>query len=132
MRLATVLAGLALTTPAIADAQEAGDRIRLLVPAGIVVETSDDADKMVVIGTATDGLAVDGCSLITGDTTEYPVQTVVIVHPGGERASRVSGVVFLVESELRNSVRLRDLTYKGSCTVLALNSDYDKYDGTIE
>lgn len=132
MRVRILLAGLALMAPAPAYVQEAGDRILVFVPAGIVVETSGDADKMVVVGGATERLAMDGCSPIAFDTTEYPVQTVVIVHPAGERATRVSGVVFLVESELRPSVRLTDLTYDGGCTVPATGDGYDKYFGTVE
>lgn len=122
------VASLALAPPP-AIAQESGDTVIFLVAFGTQITTGADEDKIIFVGRSDETKSVEGC---TGDDTQYPVQSVVIVHPAGERATQLSGLIIVSHAEpIPNGTRLVDISDPFICTDLA-GTDYDVYFAKVE
>lgn len=111
-------------TPSVALGQESGDRVFFAIQSDILI-TGSDEDKVVIIGKPNETTLLTGC---TGDTNEWPIQSAVLVHPEGGRATRLSGLTFLgwIDADtgdvfdqtgpLRNGMRLGNLEEQLQCT----------------
>lgn len=98
-----------------------------VVPAGtaITTGTGDDKDVLVFTGRPSGSTAVGTCG--AGD---HPVQNGVFVDPGGNRATRIIGVIPVSQSTaVAAGTRVRNLQSLGTC---GTSGEYDKYRGEVQ
>jgi len=120
-------------------AQQAGDTLRVVLPAGTPIVQGPTGDVLVYIMQPAGFMEMLGCA---ADTIPRPVQTVLVLDPGADRTGRPFQITVVTISDngaaqtapVRNGTRVGNLTFVGtaspSCAML--NGAFDKYDGTVK
>ena len=96
--------------------------ITFVVLAG--TQVSPATDLVVFVGGKTGTTFVVDCA-----PDEQPVQTAVVVDPGGSGASRITGVIVTSQTNpVAPGTRLKNLVSNGTCHF----GEYDKYTGEVQ
>ena len=110
-----------------------GDTVDIAAPSADVITiagVNDKGDALLFTGKPIGFMDATGCA---GTPGSYPVQDVVVVDPGGNRATRVTNVIVITQqTALKPGTRLVDVNALGPCTLAGSGVTYNRYRGTVE
>ena len=96
--------------------------LSFVVPAGAPIGAG--TDLVVFTGRSSGSSGIGDCA-----AGERPVQTAIVVDPGGSGASRITGVLPTSQTEpVAPGTRLKNLVQNGTCN----SGGYDKYTGEVQ